>query len=717
MRHSLAILIAVVVAVLALPAVVAQKADQAEVQLKAAINKEVVDGDLKAAITEFQRIVNTPGVSRAVAARALLHLGQCHEKLGNADAQRSYEQLIANYPERTSEVAAARQRLAVITSPLRQENKSVAVRMLWKVGVQPLAADFVPGEVSPDGRYLTWSNEDTGDLEIRDPRTGQSRLLTNQGGWTIGSCWSPDGKQIAYGWLIEEQKPGMPTELRIADATGKNGTRVLHHGDRYLSPTGWFPDGKSILAVAGAKGGGTDIVRVSLDDGGMRVLKGFERGSRPTTVRLSPDGRHVAYELHADNAAPDIFLVPASGGSVIPLVTGPYDDRLLAWTPDGGHILFLSDRSGTYDAWLVRVENGKVAGIPELVKQDFGIVRPIGFTPGGEFYFGRVVVIHDILVADWNAQVGKLLSVPRMATEHFAGSTYWPAWSRDGKKLAYIVHRGALYMPASTQVRIRDLETGQEVTVPKVAGRTTSLSWSPDGKSLLLCGGPGGGRSSCRIVEVVSGSDLLEAIATQGEQTPTRGAVWAPDGSAVYYATWVTSEGRGRIMKRDLGTGKEEVLYSLDGSHNPIQLAASPDGKFLAFALVTFPKNVTEHRVMLLPTGRGDARELARVEPRNRLRAGTIDWSPDSRYVYFALGTRDAETDRLLRVSVSGGAPEELQFESKELSELRFSPDGSQIAFSQYFAKGAGHGELWVMENFLPPDKPQSPAAGQKVKK
>jgi len=696
----------------------AQSQDRPEVQLKAAVYKETVEADLQGAVALYKQIVSNGAAARPVAAAALLGLGGCYEKLGQQDARKVYERLLAEYSDQAQEAAAARARLAAITTPLRQENTSVTIRMLWKVRAGSLAGTYVPGEVSPDGRYLSWADNVEGDLAIRDLKTGQSRLLTNQGGWTIGSCWSPDGKSIVYGWWIEGRKgPEMPWELRITDATGKNGTRVLHRSERYVSPTGWFPDAKSILAVAEAKGGGTDIVRVSLDDGAIQVLKEVERGSGPTSVRLSPDGKYVAYELDPNNAKPDIFLVPASGGSEIPLVTGPYDDKLLAWTPDGGHILFLSDRSGTYDAWLVRVENGKTAGIPELVKQDFGMVRPIGFAPGGEFYFGRVVIIHDILVADWNAQAGKLVSAPRMATEHFAGSTYWPAWSRDGKKLAYIVHRGALYSGGPNQVRIRDLETGQESTVPKVTGRVTSLCWSPDGKSLLLCGGPGRRQNFCKIVEVISGNDVLEAVTTQGEQTPTRGAVWAPDGRAVYYATWVTSEGRGRIVKRDLGTGKEEILYSLDGSHNPIQLAASPDGSFLAFALETFSEKVMKQTIMLLPTGHGDARELARVELPNQLRRGTIDWSPDSRYVYFALGARDAETDRLLRVSVSGGAPEELQFESKELSELRFSPDGRQIAFSQYFAKGEGHGELWVMENFLPAAKEAAAASAQTIKK
>jgi len=677
------------------------KSDRAEVALQAAIKKEMVDGDLKTAIALYKQVIAKNGGSRAVAAKALLRLGGCYEKLGQEDARKAYQQLLADYPEQQQEVAAARQRLAAITTPLPQENKGVSIRMLWKQPPAPLAAEAPLGEVSPDGRYLSYVNDSDYVLAIRDLKTGQSRLLTGKGGWSNGSCWSPDGKRIAYGWEIEDQKGvEMPYELRITDPTGKDGTRVLHRSERYVRPIGWFPDGKSILASGQVKGK-WGLSRVSLDDGAVQLLQtewssASSGTSGPASVRLSPDGKYVAHDVFPTDSNSDIFLLPVSGGNEIPLVTGPYDDKLLAWTPDGRHMLFSSNRSGTYDAWLVRVENGKAAGMPELVKQDLGIVRPIGFAPGGGFYFGRVVAIHDILVADWNAEAGKPVSAPRMATEHFAGSTHWPEWSRDGKKLAYIVHRGALYSLADNQVRIRDLETGQESTVPRIAGLIDSLSWSPDGKSLLLCGGPGARQNFCRIVEVKSEKVLLE-IAAQGEQAPTY-AEWAPDGSAVYYATWVMRQGRGRIVKRALGSGKEEILYSLDQRHNPIQLAASPDGKFLAFALV-HPGEVPEQRIMLLPTGQGDARELARIELPNRLRRDIIAWSPDSRHVYFARSIPDKDTDRLLRISVSGGAMEQTQFESTGLSELRFSSDGRQIAFTQF---GKYQGEVWVMENFLP---------------
>jgi len=568
------------------------------------------------------------------------------------------------------------------------------------------------GEVSPDGRYLSHM-ADTGDLAIRDLKTGESRVLTNEGDWeksatfVAGSRWSPDGRHIAYGWVTmpyrRERKEVW--ELRLTDSIGEIGKpRVLRRGDEALIPAGWFPDGKSILAVATEKTLKGAIIRISTEDAVSQVLKTVELSIGAFRAQLSPDGKYVAYEWPGEPQSlnNDILLFPTAGGSEIPVATGPSDERLLAWTPDGRHILFSSNRSGTYDAWLVRVENGKAAGTPELVKQDFGIIQPIGFAPGGEFYFGREVIIHDIFVADWNPETGKLASAPRKATEHFAGSTYWPAWSRDGKKLAYIVHRGALYRMAENQVRIRDLETGQESTVPKISSRITSLAWSPDRTSLLLCGALQAGKSACWVVDANSGNVLLEAAVPQGEQKPSRGAVWAPDGSAVYYSTWVTNEGRGRIVRRDLASGNEKILYSLDRFHNPISLTLSPDGRFLAFVLESLLEGnkALGPRIMLIPTGGGDARELVRSEEHD-IGRGTIAWSPDSRHVYFARRAPDAKTDRLCRVSVSDGATEELQYETKELYELRLSPDGHQIAFTQF---SKGHGEIWVMENFLPKD-------------
>jgi tetratricopeptide (TPR) repeat protein len=72
---------------------VPQTADPA-VLLRAAIEKEEVDGNLDAAIEQYKQIIKIAGANRAVAAQALLRLGGCYEKRGPEEARRAYEQLI-----------------------------------------------------------------------------------------------------------------------------------------------------------------------------------------------------------------------------------------------------------------------------------------------------------------------------------------------------------------------------------------------------------------------------------------------------------------------------------------------------------------------------------------------------------------------------------------------------------------------------------------------
>ena len=87
------------------------------VLLRAAIEKEEVDGDLNAAIEQYKQVIKIAGANRAVAAQALLRLGGCYEKRGPEEARKTYEQLIRDYGEQSREVAAARQRLAALQPP------------------------------------------------------------------------------------------------------------------------------------------------------------------------------------------------------------------------------------------------------------------------------------------------------------------------------------------------------------------------------------------------------------------------------------------------------------------------------------------------------------------------------------------------------------------------------------------------------------------------
>ena len=83
MRVSQFLAMTILVVLLAASFAVAQKDDQAEVLLQAAHQKQLVDGQLEEAIQLYKRIVQEHAGNRAVAAQALLEMGQCYEKLGN----------------------------------------------------------------------------------------------------------------------------------------------------------------------------------------------------------------------------------------------------------------------------------------------------------------------------------------------------------------------------------------------------------------------------------------------------------------------------------------------------------------------------------------------------------------------------------------------------------------------------------------------------------
>jgi hypothetical protein len=151
-----------VCALIALAAVSPTAQQKPEVALKAAIDKEVVDGDLKAAIGMFRTLAAS--ADRAVAAQALLRMGQCYEKLGaaeSAEARRAY-----------AAVATARARLAAMGAVTPAQGP--VHRRVW-----PTQGGAEWNRISPDGRFVAGIDDETGDLVMRQVSTGAVRRLTD----------------------------------------------------------------------------------------------------------------------------------------------------------------------------------------------------------------------------------------------------------------------------------------------------------------------------------------------------------------------------------------------------------------------------------------------------------------------------------------------------------------------------------------------------------
>jgi tetratricopeptide (TPR) repeat protein len=192
-------------------------------------------GDYPAAIRLFEEVA--AGDDRRLAARALLYLGLCQEKLNPSRAENLYRQVLQRFSDQSEVAREARSRLAALSRKRARAPSAVLARQVWAgpdVDTQ--------GAPSPDGRYLPYVVWETGDLALRDLVTGTSRRLTGGGSWQTGhalySIVSPDGKQTAYAWFN-----GKFYDLRSIGLGGA-GPRILFSSEEvpYIYPQEWSAD-------------------------------------------------------------------------------------------------------------------------------------------------------------------------------------------------------------------------------------------------------------------------------------------------------------------------------------------------------------------------------------------------------------------------------------------------------------------------------------------
>ena len=240
-----------------------------------ALVKERAEGNLDEAILLYQRIAQEFAGDRALAAKALVQMGQCYEKLGKAEARKVYERVLRDYADQQEQVAAARTRLAALEEPSTPgEPSGLVVRQVWD---RPATA------VSPDGRYLVFLRQDS--LRVHDLRTGGEHVLPAGSGMISGSpVISPDGEFVTYvSW--RDQK----AELSTARLDGSS-ARVLVRSDEipWLEPFDWSPDAKQILAVVSRQDRTNQIALISVADGDLPP-----RTSPPSKLDSEP------FEVHS----------------------------------------------------------------------------------------------------------------------------------------------------------------------------------------------------------------------------------------------------------------------------------------------------------------------------------------------------------------------------------------------------------------------------------
>lgn len=603
-------------------------------------------------------------------------------------------------PERKAEgkpLAAGLTSSAASAGEALQDSSPMVVRRLWFYSD---GLDFWGGP-SPDGRYVTFVDWKTEDLAVHDFTTGEDRQLTTVGalpdsGFPVTSAFSPDGKLVAYGW---EGPPDWNDALWVIGFDGSNPRVVYSDRELNVNPEEWTADGTQILvSVQRIADRVNQIGLVSAKSGALQVLVTLDRRA-PYETSISPDGRYIVYDFPSGEGSPehDIFVADVSTREVSTLVKHPADDRVLGWAPDGGHVLFASDRAGTLGAWLLPVADGKPVGEAKLVMHELWRVRPLGFARNGSFLYGVPMNMPDVYVATMDPESGNLLDRPTRISQGYFGRNGGAQWSPDGRYLAYISQRGRLRGAFGTDVVVvRSTETGEVKELRPNLGSMGQPEWSPDGRYLLVGSVDEENREGLFRVDAQTGE--VEPLTHYESGEFLMMARWLGDDETLLLC--VVSEDGSRLAVRSLENGSEKVLYRGGEGRGRIhpRFDVSPDGRQLAFVLV---REDGGKSLMVMPTAGGEPRELLRRSEGDPW-PQVVEWSHDGSYIYYVLwGYPEEDPSRgLWRVPADGGESEQLgwymEFDVKQIPS--FHPDGRQIGFTV----GKFGAEVWVMEDFLP---------------
>jgi Tol biopolymer transport system component len=670
-------------------------------QFQKALAKERGEGNLEEAIALYQKVIDETK-DESLAAQAQLRIGFCYEKLGQEKAklaQEAFQKVLDKYPNQTATVKLAREKLVVLAiaqAPRRPAGNNLTVRKLCLLDST--------GSPSSDGSFISFTDWGLGDLAIKDVVTDSVRHLTKKatGDQFVGhSVVSPDNLKIAYSWYDEDGLFG----LWLINVDG-SGNRPLYRGqnDWHIEPSDWSPDGSQILAIRSLSypSRACQIALVAVSDGSMKVIKELGR-KVPSNMCFSPDGRFIVYDYApGQSTTSDIFVLTADGGKEIPLIENPANDHVLGWTPDSRYVLFASDRAGSWGAWLAPVKDGQAQGTPELVKQDIGSIKPIGFGQDGTFYYGTGGWAHDVYTQKVDLAGGKLLGPAELTIQRFLGKNGMPAWSPDGEHLAYISGRSTAASSAmSFALCIQSSKSGEERELFPELDWYQWPRWSPDGRALIVVGCDRSNHLGEFMIDSLTGAVSPALLEEKDNYQVTVPVEWSHDGRSVYYVRNDWKAQTSEIILRNLETKQERKIAGLTGKNSFFtSLSISPDGGSLAALILD--ENQKSKLLTVLPAEGGELRKRLELKGKEGFNVPRgFAWSPDSRQILFVKKITQEQSTRgrseLWRLSAETGEPQKLGDLPNQV-EISLHPDGHRLVLGT----GVYKSEVWVMENFLP---------------
>jgi Tol biopolymer transport system component len=233
--------------------------------------------------------------------------------------------------------------------------------------------------------------------------------------------------------------------------------------------------------------------------------------------------------------------------------------------------------------------------------------------------------------------LGDLYTVPiagGKATRILGGNSMdvHPRFSPDGRKILFVSDRAG-----SDQLWVANADGSDPVQVSRLtAGSMSFPVWLPDGEFIL------------------GGQNLYHLSGGEGVRVPFGAGVtsFSPDGKRAY-----TSNRSGQVIVYDRSSGRTHTLVS--NPSGALQVAASPDGKWLAY----FTRSDSRTDLVLRDIESGDERVLRRdVQHDGNYRSASLGVMPNPAWMPDASAILTTYGGKIWKIDVATGRPTMIPF-------------------------------------------------------
>jgi serine/threonine-protein kinase len=487
--------------------------------------------------------------------------------------------------------------------------------------------------VSPDGREVAYSAGFGGDWDIFVKDLGGGRafpLTADRPGRQGNPRWTPDGRSVVF---VEFTDVSLAS-LMIPRLGGS--TRTIANALMWDVRAG---------RVAYARGFRAESLLVRPIDGGEEIsVRAVPLW--PHSAALSPDGSKLAWvegnvefirARSLGNVAPSsIWIAGVGDGEPVQVTDHPSLNVSPAWMPGGRHLLFVSNRDGPRDIYVLRLDvSGRPRGQPVRVTTGLDPHSISVSADGSTVAYSQFALRRNI----WQLAVPERGSVSISdATPVTRGNQIAEGHgvSRDGRRLAFDSN-----LEGNQDIYLMPVDGGEPTQLTTDPGEDFNPDLSPDGSEIVFYSSRHGTRDLF-LVSADGGSEIRLTDDVGEDYHPS----FSPDGLGIAFVRLADNETAVYVMSRDTVGGEWSDPRRLAAATNTMA-SWSPEGDRLVYPVGIGLAVISlegDEQILL----DGAAAGLAAVD--------FPGWSRDGRIIYFRAADSTGALG-LYAIPAAGGTP------------------------------------------------------------